>query len=293
MLQTSGGSTGKPLLWARTQADLEDIYHRVARKVTTLTGSPPVRVALVGGVSHTQAALHWKMDAVEVRSFDHTDTKQLEPFAPDLLSCYPSIARDLFLGPSSLAIPSLRILKLGGERVYRADITRLHGVLPKVPVLEQFGSTEIPALAFRSHLNGMFQSDFLLETDRFEAHFDLSSDGWQDVLVSDTFPDLACPLEGAYAMGDQALVRRGTVIDFRRHADPALKYAEMAESLFSQGAVNLQIDPARRAIHYCGDANLPSEMTWEGEPYRLERKDTLPRAAGSNKLPLVLETGPA
>jgi hypothetical protein len=96
-------------------------------------------------------------------------------------------------------------------------------------------------------------------------------------------------LRNFYRSGDEALLRDGAVIAFRRAGDPAEPYWELAEALYERGAANLQIRPAGGVIRYTGAVSLEASLSWGGASFRLERRVSLPRAAGSNKLPLVLE----
>ncbi|MEO1844857.1 MAG: hypothetical protein ABGZ37_11340 [Akkermansiaceae bacterium] len=288
-IQLSGGTTADPLLWPRSQSDLEDIYERVARYYRALTGCNSVqRVALVGGVSHARVALNWRREEVEVRSFESGQVDELCAYDPDLLSCYPSIARELFPCPSELLLPSLRVLKLGGERLFVADVKRLHEGLQDVRIIEQFGSTELPALAFRCHRKGIFTTIYRLETERFDFSLNLAQDGWQALTAFDKFSDLALPLEGRYDTGDEALVKNGSVIDLRRVDDPSEPFWNLAEELLSKGVENLQVQPREALVSYSSRIELPPSMDWEGTTYRMERCEKLSRAEDSNKLPLVL-----
>lgn len=58
IFQSSSGVTGEPFLLPRTKQDIEDIVHRCFFNFYQKEyGKTPSRIALFGGVSHTQAAL--------------------------------------------------------------------------------------------------------------------------------------------------------------------------------------------------------------------------------------------
>lgn len=285
--QTSSGTTSEVLRVPRTRPDLDDTVRRVTRPYRETFGAPPARAALLGGVSHAEVAARWQSGEISIASFTLENVEALDAFAPDLLSCYPSILRELLDDPR-LSWDGIRAVKLGGERVHRADVERIAQRLPGVPVIEQYGSTELPALALRVHRGGPFSEPFGLETGRFSFLLG-SGDGWHDLVARDGHPEAPPPFRSFYDTGDEVLVRAGAVVDVRRRGDPANEWHALAESLLRRGCTQVQVDPLRARVEYTGPVTLPATLAHGGAHLATRRRKRLVRDA-SNKLPLVVRT---
>ncbi len=290
VVQQSGGSSGSaPMRIPRTFAEMRWIAGRLFRHHVEAHGQPPARAAFVGGISHMEAEQGADPTIpVEVRSLSGPDRAELEDFDPEFLSAYPSFVREIVAMPD-LRLPSLRTIKLGGEPILKVDRDRIFERFPKVVIVEQFGSTEMPALAWRvftsSHATG-----YQLSTDRFEFAF-AASDGWQRLIVCDTYPGRAFPIPGWFEMDDEGLIRQGELVAVRRTNDPVFPIRDQLENLFAMGCLQLQLMPREKELRYVAlpGHSLRSEVELGGTPCRTSASPPY-RLRGSNKLPLVLDT---
>ena len=147
VVQSSGGSSGRPVLRIpRSRSDIFSLYQIVLSAYESVYRVPAQRVALLGGVSHSQAALKFTAGGTQFESFSLDQKEAVEDFCPDFLSCYPSIARELAADPS-VRLPHLKAIKLGGEHVFPSDLSSLMTRFPGICVIEQVGSTEMPGMA--------------------------------------------------------------------------------------------------------------------------------------------------
>jgi phenylacetate-coenzyme A ligase PaaK-like adenylate-forming protein len=257
ILQSTSGSTSAPLVLPRNEADMRDIGARITRPHVEAWGQAPERIALLGGISHTQA-LKLRMEGAEMRSFELAHADELMAFSPDFLSCYPSIAREL-MSRHDRDFPDLKTLKLGGERVLDVDVAKIHAVWPHVLIVEQLGSTEVPAVAIGVIENGV-RRGLELQTERFSFQLFQTTD-WQPLIVKDRFPNRMFPIDGFYDTGDEVRL--------------------------AAGRINVQIDRARRTI-VC-DGSVPEDrLPVDGQAYRLV-VGQMWRLPDSNKLPLLID----
>lgn len=291
VIQQSGGSSGgAPLRLPKGPAETAWLIDRLCQHHAQVFGAAPRRVAFVGGVTHLQAGrVEGLFPGSVTRSFRLRDWDELVEFQPEFLSCYPSIARDLVLRTAA-SLRCVRTLKLGGESVLPADRARLLGRLPGILLLEQFGSTEMPGLAFRATTEGE-DSGYLLSRDRFAFLFEPPGDGWRELVVRDDFPTRAFPIPGWYRTGDEALLAGGRVLALRRQDDPAAPFVDALDALVRRGSTQVQVDLRERALRYEAevgvDVRLAGEVSLGGVTLTVER-GPIHRLKDSNKAPLVL-----
>lgn len=283
VIQVSSGSTGRPLLIPRTRRDVGDIARRVWTPLVERFGRPPARIALIGGISHSQAAMKLDLGEISIRSFEPGAIADLVDFDPVVISCYPSIVREL-LRDLPVAMPGLSAFKLGGERIFQADLDKIFCRFPGTVVIEQFGSTEVPAVAVRVLEEGK-QPPYQLQPERFQYEI-AEGDGWHPLLVKDQFEGLLFPIGAFYETGDEVLVEGMDIVEVRRIGDKNAEYYSAAELLLAgDGCINIQFRPDRREVIFAGshaphhvDVNEMQYRVIEGEPVRIKP---------SNKLPLV------
>ncbi|GAA5066309.1 hypothetical protein N0B44_03960 [Roseibacterium beibuensis] len=286
VLQTSSGSSGPALVLPRRAADVANTFSRVARHYVARFGEAPRRVALIGGISHQATSEGVDLAGIAIRSFDPEDREGLEGFSPDAISIYPNLMRRL-LADDIENLTDLRAIKLGGERVFPSDVARISAMGRDLQILEQFGSTEMPAVALRDHCGGRFCKKFSLSLDRF-TFAGASDDGWRPLIVRDNFDGLLADPGGYYDTGDEALWQNGSVIDIRRRGDPANAFFEAAEMLLDTGAVNVQFNNATEEVSVESDVPQPASVEVGGRPYRVRTVERIVRAP-SNKLPLLID----
>ena len=89
------------------------------------------------------------------------------------------------------AFADLKTIKLGGEKVLRADIDKIAAAWPEALIVEQLGSTEMPAVAIGSYRNGQ-RCGLELQTERFSFLLEDTPD-WQPLIVRDDFPERPRP----------------------------------------------------------------------------------------------------
>lgn len=292
---SSGSSGGAPLRLPKGPAETAWLVDRLIQHHRRVFGAGPRRVAFVGGVTHLQAGrVQGLFPGGRTRSFRLRDWDALVEFQPDLLSCYPSVARDLVLR-SAASLRCVRTLKLGGETVLAADRARLLERLPGVLLLEQFGSTEMPGLAFRA-LTRDEDSGYLLSHDRYAFRFEPATapggDGWRELVVRDDFPTRAFPIPGWYRTEDEALLAAQRVLALRRRDDPAAPYLDALDALVRRGVTQVQVDLRARTLRYEAEpgVQLAREVVLDGVTLVVER-GPIGRLKDSNKAPLVLGTG--
>lgn len=287
ILQSSSGVTGEPFLIPRSREDVLDILERCffahyRRKYGTL----PQRVAMFGGISHAQAALKLKIHGIDIRSFSLEEVDLLDTFEPDMLSAYPSIFRELIEEPS-IRLSQLKAVKLGGERIFPADLHKIAERFPGISVMEQLGSTEMPGIATKCHENGVLSTPYILEKGRFSFLFE-TRDGWQDLIVRDHFPKQLFPIDGFYFIGDEALVVDSRILDVRRKGDVAFNYYPYTDDLLRMGCTNVQWDLANKVLFYSGRIELRNRFSTDTMEFTTVKKTQLKRIHPSNKLPLVI-----
>lgn len=285
VVQSTSGSTGEPLLIPRGRADIADIYAKVLRAYQHVYATAPARVALLGGISHSQAALKFAVGATTFQSFELHETEALVRYDPDFLSCYPSIVRVL-LRADAPTFAKLKAVKLGGERVFPSDLRRIAARYPNTVTIEQFGSTELPALAMGVHVGGT-PSGLVLQTDRFSFRLLHASSTWQPLVARDDFPHLLFPVRAFYDSGDEVRIEGGRIVDSRRRGDRANAYLADLDRLLALGCDNVQLVESARILHYDGDVALAPQVTLGSRTFATERGG-LVRIPRSNKMPLVV-----
>lgn len=285
VVQSSGGSSGRPVLRIpRSPADIDSLYTIVLGAYEKVYPSPARRVALLGGVSHSQAALKFTAGQTRFESFDWREKEALMAFDPDFLSCYPSIGREL-LADSSVRLPSLKAIKLGGEPVFPVDVKNLMKRFPEVCVIEQLGSTEMPGMAIGVYRRPEDSRRLELQTQRYEFLLEPHED-WQPLIVRDHFADLLFPIPGPYDTGDDIQLRGREIAAIRRRHDPSNLYDACVDDLLARGCINVQMDPSRAVLNYTGTVDLPCRIRIGDQDFQT-RKGGLRRLVGSNKLPLL------
>lgn len=286
IIQASSGSTSEPLLIPRSKADVADIAKRVIRPYVEFYQSYPERIALFGGISHTEAAVKLQMGSITMRSFQLDEVDQLDTFDPNVISCYPSVVREL-VDDSTVFLKNLKAIKLGGERIYSSDLTKIFRRFPNILLIEQYGSTEMPAVALRIFKNATDPTNYLLQNERFSFQIPMETDGWHPLIVRDNFADLLFPIGKFYDMGDDVLCQFGKIIDVRRRGDRSFEYREEVEHLLNLGLTNVQIDSQRGQIFYSGDPETIGPYSIKGKAYSFS-KQKLNRIHPSNKLPVFV-----
>ncbi|TGN01325.1 hypothetical protein [Leptospira yasudae] len=286
IIQASSGSTSEPLLIPRSKADVADIAKRVIRPYVELYQSYPERIALFGGISHTEAAVKLQMGAISMRSFQLDEVDQLDGFDPHVISCYPSVVREL-IDDSSVSLSNLKAIKLGGERIYLSDIKKIFRRFPGIFLIEQYGSTEMPAVALRTFTNAEDESVYVLQKERFAFQIPLEKDGWHPLIVQDNFPDLLFPIGKFYDMGDDVFCKSGKILDVRRRGDRSFDFRDEVEQLLNLGLTNVQISTEQARVFYSGDSANIGSYPIKGKKYSL-LKQKLNRIHPSNKLPVLV-----
>lgn len=283
VIQSTSGSHGKPLLIPRTKADIENVAFRIIAEFKNKYGDASCRIALFGGISHSQAALKYKKTNIEMKTFTLDETAALYEFNPDVLSCYPSIARELIQQNDSLR--NVKMIKLGGERLFPSDVKKIFHAFPGCIIVEQFGCTEMPCVAIRCHDRFTMSQKFNMQTDRYSFLLH-DQDGWQPCIVKDNFTDLLFPINHYYNTGDEILIQNGTIMDVRRKNDPVYNYKDEIELLL-QKCINVQIDLKKKTIYYIGRSLLPATVLLKNEVFSTMRQKPY-RLKASNKLTLLL-----
>jgi hypothetical protein len=280
---STSGSSGRPLVLPRSIEDGSDIGARMSKPHTILWGRPPQRLALLGGISHMEGALKIRFDGMELCSFELADVEALIDYAPDFISCYPSIVREL-LARHVGVFATVKTIKLGGERVLDTDIAKIHAALPGRLIVEQLGSTEMPAVAVGASRQGETRR---LELQRQRFAFLLEDTlAWQPLITRDLFPGRLLPFDAWYDAGDEVRLQDGYIVGVRRRDDPANAYVQGMEQLLVDGCVNVQIDRASRTV-YCDGEIRGERVGFNGDEYRMVAGQ-MKRLKDSNKLPLLI-----
>ncbi|MCP4474251.1 MAG: long-chain fatty acid--CoA ligase [Gammaproteobacteria bacterium] len=141
IIQQSSGSSSLPLNIPRTTADINDIAMRVLTPYIKHYGIEPVRIALLGGISHSESAIKLQLKNSIIRYFTLDEYKLLDQFQPELISCYPSVMRELLSNPN-LCLNAVKAFKVGGETLFPSDIKKIFSRWPNFLIIEQYGLTE-------------------------------------------------------------------------------------------------------------------------------------------------------
>lgn len=279
---TSGSSGGAPLLIPRTRADALDLFARLLRPYLARFGEVPARVALLGGISHTEAALKLRVGSTVIGSYELAQLDEILALDPEVVSCYPSVLREL-LTHGAGAFPSLRAIKLGGEKILPSDLEKTFRAFPDVLVVEQFGSAEMPGVGIGVHTPAGSEG-LVLQRERFDVLLRADED-WQPLVVRDRFAGLLFPIDAFYDTGDEIRVRNDRVIEVRRIDDPVNALYPHLDALLRAGVTVCQIDLERGVLRYEGELpNADAPVHLNGLQLRPERGGLL-RLPGSNKMP--------
>lgn len=283
IVQSSSGSSGGEILRIpRTPADIAEVFARTLVPYLQVFPRPPARIAMIGGISHTEAAMKMDMGGIGFRSFHQTQLAELQDFDPEVISCYPHIARELYRNPK-LSLASLKAFKLGGEPVLEADLVLLKERFPGIAIFEQVGSTELPALAIGVREPGQPRR-LPLQKKRFEFLPGQAKE-WRPLVAKDNFPGLLFPVGEFYDTGDEALYDDDYLYDLRRNGDADLPYRQLQEELIRAGATNAQLDRKENRIYVQGDIP-PTSIEFQGQVYPIQA-GPLMKSARSNKLKFV------
>jgi hypothetical protein len=286
IVQTSSGTSGNHVLrLPRSKSDIADIFQRTLVPYLELFQKPPKRIAMLGGISHTEAALKMDLGGIQFRSFLLEELAELEAFEPEVISCYPNLARELYRNPH-FRFPSLKAFKLGGEQVLQADLEQIEIRFGKVAVFEQVGSTEMPALAIGLRTAGT-ERKLRLQTRRF-SFAPGSSDVLRPLVVKDNFPQLLFSPGEYYDTGDLAVLNDAYLFDLRRAGSDEFKFWDAQNSLIRAGATNMQFDLERETVRVeaSGEMSFPESVEAGGNRFQIQR-GPISRVSGSNKIRLL------
>lgn len=285
IVQTSSGSSGlEPLRIPRTLPDIKDIFARISQPFINIYQSLPQRIALLGGASHAETALKFQIGTTKIQTFTIDQWEALKEFNPDFISCYPSIIREIIQGAKN-HLPQVQAIKLGGEKIYPSDLEKIWQQYPQIPVIEQIGSTEMPALAIGCYKPGESSTGAVLQSQRFSFLLTETSD-WQPLIVKDDFLDLAFRWDEFYDTGDEVRVQNQQILEIQRREDPANLYYPKVDQILKQGYFNIQIDRQQKAIYHNSKTALPDKLSLCNESYVFQKRH-LKRLKDSNKLPLL------
>jgi len=168
--------------------------------------------------------------------------------------------------------------------VLDADIAKINATLPGRLLVEQLGSTEMPAVAVGASINGT-RPRLELQRTRFAFLLD-DTPGWQSLIVRDLFPARLFPIDAYYDAGDEVRLQDGCIVEVRRRDDPANAFVEAVELLLAEGCVNVQIDRISRTVFCDGDVRA-NRVKLNGDEYRMVA-GPMKRLKDSNKLPLLI-----
>ncbi len=289
VVQQSGGSSGEPpLRLPRTQAEMNWLAAKLLVPYLAQHGEPPQRIALLGGVSHTAATERIEIEGpVQVRDFSGSELAALDAFDPDVISMYPSFAREI-IADRTMRLTRLKAVKLGGEPILASDLAKLRDRFGDIGIVEQFGSTEMPALAFRTHGPGP-DTGYELSTDRYDFDFD-AHDDWQPLVVRDRFPERAFPIDDWFDTGDEVRVDDATIREVRRRNDPTVELIEPVDRLLRHGCIHVQVLP-RESLLLCAPGSSALSPTIALGHFKLKTRIEQPyRLIDSNKMPLLVDT---
>jgi hypothetical protein len=293
VLQSTSGTQGLPLLIPRSKKDIEDIAVRALKYYTSYFGCMPRKVAMIGGISHINAAETLEMNGLVIRHFKLDTLDEVISWRPEIITCYPSILRVL-LEKYKSELSFIKAIKVGGEKLFPADCKKLFDYFPELLVIEQYGLTELPALALRAININTFQYEdshitvpFDIQTKRFSL-LNEYEEGWYPIIAKDNFPELLFQLDSYYETGDEALWSSSRIIDFRRQSVPENRYLNDMNQLLEKGFSNVQLDLEKNIIFY--EEKDPADI----DPvYFIDKLNFIPqkthliRLKNSNKLPLI------
>jgi len=293
VVQSTSGSQGHPLLIPRLIDDVTDIALRVLKHYKSHFDEYPTKIGMIGGISHVEAATSLNVGRINIRHFDQDSFEDLLNWQPEVITCYPSVLRELiFLYGSNLKF--VKAVKVGGEKLFPSDCERIFRISPGALVIEQYGSTELPALAIRSFSQASFkyegiqiQKAFTLQKERF-TFLEIPDSGWKPIIAKDNFSNLAFKLREYYDIGDEGYWKSGDLYDVRRATEPEFMYWETIERFLKMGFINAQISLSNSQITVHGDIQCNSELDIEGKIFSVKRGQVV-RLTNSKKVPLVIK----
>jgi hypothetical protein len=261
---------------------------RLGACLVAVHGEALLRAAFIGGISHMEAGQKLApRGPFRIETFCASDVARLAAFDPDVLSMYPSYAREI-VASRSLELRNLRTIKLGGEPVLASDLDKILRRLPHVAGVEQLGSTEMPAIAWRVS-TASSDSDYRLSADRYECDL-TDTHAWQPWIVRDTFPGRALPIDDWFETDDEVRMRSGLLVGARRAGDPLCALREDIDALARQGCIQVQVLSRERVVVVHPESGaVSSYVVIGGVPYR-SRGAWPERFVHSNKLQLVFDT---
>lgn len=292
ILQSTSGSSGpNPLIIPRSFEDITDIGIRVFKQVENYFNIPIKKIAMFGGISHQEAARNQIVGNVKINYYQADQLNELINFNPDIISCYPNILREI-IAHKSIHLPALKAFKVGGEKLFKSDLINTFQLFPDVLIVEQYGCTELPALATRlfsasTTLSLDFQLvmvPYLLHQRRFSFLIP-NQNGWHPIIAKDNFDKLLFKIPYFYDSGDEGFWESGKLLAVKRRVDKSHRYDYIIDKLLGCGCTNIQIDESQHKIYYSGKNQMEVEMI-ENKEFKLV-KSSLKRLK-SNKLPLVI-----
>ncbi len=286
IIQKTSGSKDQPIYIPRTASDMRDIVLRVLQPYFDHYQDYPARVALTGGVSHTEVALKITIENIKLWDFKLSQLPELDQYDPELLSCYPSVMREL-INNKNLKFKSLKAIKLGGEPIFPSDIQKILKRFPGILIIEQYGSTEMPAIALRTFTQSQQNNPYLLQSERFEF-LNFEGEGWQPIIVKDHFKELIMPIDRFYDTGDEGLLENNKLMAVRRKNDLLNSYYQDVQQLLVEGCENIQIHLKTKTVNYEAVVDFPANRKVAGKICNMV-KGGLKRIEESNKLPLIIQ----
>lgn len=291
--QSSSGSRNFPLLIPRSYNDILDIISRFLSHYQTYFNQSPKKVAMLGGISHMNATSSLQIDNLELRFVELSNLSEILTWKPEIISCYPSVLRSLIL-KFEKKLSFLKAIKVGGEKLFPADCENIFHLYPDLLIIEQYGSTELPALAFRSITKSNFTSwnfhinlPFELQKKRF-SYFKEYAHGWHPFIAKDNFHDLLLKIDAFYDTGDEALWENGLPIDFRRKSDSENDYGLTFNNLLRL-FISFQLNLNENVIYTDNQQISCNSYQIHNSEYSVVHRHELVRIRSSNKLPLLLD----
>lgn len=289
--QSTSGSRNEPLTIPRSYNDVADIIYRFLSYYEIHFGCLPKKIAMLGGISHMKLTSSIQIKDTVIRFFNVDEIPEIVNWKPEIITCYPSILREL-IARFSKNLKFIKAIKVGGEKLFPSDCEKIFEIAPHVLIIEQYGSTELPALALRAITQSNFQFDgfhitvpFELQEKRF-SYLDIHQEGWHPFIAKDNFPELLFKIDTYYDTGDEALWVNSKPTDFRRRNDKENDYWLSINHLLKAGFTNLQLDLDKLII-------ISEDNVFVGKEYRINDTNFLvrygkpKRILSSNKLPLV------
>ncbi len=155
-------------------------------------------------------------------------------------------------------------------------------------IIEQLGSTEMPAVAWRTR-TASHDSGYVLSSDRYDFRSTPTRE-FQPFVVRDRWPERALPVDDWFVMDDDARFENGRLVEIRRKNDRAWALHGAADDLLRRGVVGVQF--VAGGVVRCDateDLVLPDAIVAAGSAWNIVREKPR-RLHPSNKTPLWSET---